>query len=395
MNRSLLAMLLVAGAAFAQRVPWTYETPPVTSGQPGDPAFLLSPGPTVVGTDALNPVLSFWQLGQPDLSFPVGPVNSADARGTLVAVASFNTNTVLFFQAEDDGGFTQLNTGGFSVPSPKHVALRQTVAGDFELYVDTSTLTIEHHGLAISGGTITFTAQPPMRVAEVPSGIAVDDRTGQLYVSQPSLGLVRVEFDTNRSFLLSIDAGHLGTRVGGVDLLPMADGGVLIFTAAPNETQIDVHTGRGAYVGTLTVGDVDGGPRSLGTPDSLDVFAQPAPGFPRGVLVVEDSTNLNYKVVSLADVDAVFPLPPAWVPPVIADGGSIDAGTSDAGVRPDAGVTDGGATGTGGGAGGQSSGPGPSADPMTPSCGCTGGPFGLLPGVLLLWWIRRLRSTRS
>ena len=405
MNRSLLAMLLVGGAAFAQRVPWTYETPPVLSSQPGDPAFLLSPGPTVVGTDTTNPNLYFWQLGQPDLSYAVGPVNSADARGTLVAVASFNTNTVLLFQAEADGGYSQLNTGGFTVPSPRHVALRQTVAGDFEIYVDTSSQTIEHHALAIAGGVATFTPLTPMRVAEPPSGIAVDDRTGQLYVSQPSLGMMRVEFDTNRSFLLSIDAGHLGTLVGGVDLYPVADGGVLIFTASPNQSQVDVHSGGGAYLGTLTVGDVDGGAGVLGTPNSLDVFAQPAPGFPRGVLVVEDSATSNYKVISLADVDAVFPLPQPWIPPVIvdggtpdagaADGGTTDAGSADAGSRPDAGPTDGGATGAGGGSGGNSGRPPPSADPMTPSCGCTGGPFALLPGVLLLWWIRRLRSTRS
>ncbi len=390
MRRALLAYLVIAAGAFAQRVPWAAETPSVPSNLPGDPAVILTPNLTVVGTDTIQPNLFFWPLGEPPSSLPVGPVNSADARGSLLAVASLNTNTVLFFEATD-AGFTQLNTGGFTVPSPRHVALRQLAAAGFELYVGTASQTIEHHRLDLADGGVTFTQLPSMSVAEPPSGIAIDDRTGQLYVAQPSLGLVLVQTDTSRAFLVSIDAGHLGTLVGGVSLFLAADGGTLVFTTAPNESELEVHSGQGAYLGTLTVGDVDGGPRSLGTPHFLEVFSQPAPGFPRGVVVVEDSTTANYKVISLAAVDAVFPLPPPFIPSAATpDAGLADGGMTDGGASSDAGT---GPTGTGGGSG--TGRPAPSAPPIPPACGCTGGPFVLLPGVLLLWWIRRLRSTRS
>ena len=110
------------------------------------------------------------------------------------------------------------------------------------------------------------------------------------------------------------------------------------------------------------------------------------PGFPRGVLIVQDELTANYKLVSLAAVDAVFPLPPPYIPgaapPPLVDAGSADAGTADGGFT-DAGVSD------GGGVTGFNPRPAPSAVDPTPSCGCTGGAFTVLPALLLLWWIRR------
>ena len=389
MTRLLLASVLVAATSFAQRVPWVSETPSIPSNLPGDPAVLLTPKLTVVGTDTIQPQVFFWPVGQAALSYPAGPANSADARETLVAVGVPASNTVLLF-AVTDAGLTPLDTGTFTVPSPRQVALRQSGAG-FELFIATSNQTIEHHRLAIADGGVTFTARPSITVSEPSSGLAADDRTGQLYVAQPTRGVVLVQTDNSASFLMSIDAGHLGTAVGGLGLYPALDGGTLVFTTAPNESRLQVHSGQGAYLGTLSVGDVDGGPASLGRPDFLDVFAQPAPGFPRGVVVVEDAITANYKIISLADIDAVFPLPPSFAPPGPDAGTGADAGT-DAGtvVRIDAGT----GTGAGGGVGGNP-GPPPSAEPNTPSCGCTGGPFVILPGLLLLWWIRRLRQTHS
>lgn len=394
MNRLLLASVLVAATSFAQRVPWASQTPSIPSNLPGDPAVLLTPKLTVVGTDTVQPQVYFWPVGQAASSFPAGPASSADARRTLLAVGVPASNTVLLF-AVTSAGLTPLDTGTFTVPSPRHVALRQSAAG-FELFVSTSNQTIEHHRLAIADGGVTFTRQPSITVSEIASGLAADDRTGQLYVAQPSRGVVLVQTDNSTSFLMSIDAGHLGTAVGGLGLYPALDGGTLVFTTAPNESLLQVHSGQGAYLGTLSVGDVDGGPATLGKPDFLEVFAEPAPGFPRGAVVVEDAISANYKIISLADIDAVFPLPPSFAPPAPDAGPVADAGAgADAGTDAGTGVrTDAGPGGAGGGSG-LNPGPPPSAEPNTPSCGCTGGPFVILPGLLLLWWIRRLRQTHS
>jgi myo-inositol-hexaphosphate 3-phosphohydrolase len=278
------------------------------------------------------------------------------------------------------------------------VALARNADGGFEVWADTSSPTIEHFTLsAVVDGGVTFTALTPITVPEPPAGLAVDDRTGRLYVSLQTMGVFTVDRSGNSSFLISIDAGHLGSVIGGIDLFLVADGGTLVFTASPSEVALEVHSVSGSlatFRTALQIGMTDGGPQ-LGQPHHLDVYERPVPGFPKGVLIVQDELTANYKLVSLAAVDAVFPLPDPWIPggaPATLDSG-VDAGAdggSDGGSPGDGGIVDGGAPGADGG-GGRPPGPAPGVEPA-PTCGCTGGPFAALPALLLLWWIRRLRS---
>lgn len=399
-----LASLLVATSALAQVVPWTAETSSVLSSRAGDPTFVVVPRPAdagvrlVVGTDTGQPGIFTWA---PDgvleqILTPFGLVNAADSRGPLVVVTSAN-NTLLLFEVSD-AGLTQLEPANFNVPSPGQVAFAQNADGGFEVWVDTSSPTVEHFAMSpVVDGGVTFTALASLTVPERPSGLAVDDRTGRLYVAQPTMGVIAVERDGGAGFLISIDAGHLGPLVGGIDLFLSADGGALLFSASPTPEEVVVHSisgGQATFRTALQIGAPDGGGARAAFPHYLDVYERPLPGFPRGVLVVQDGTSGNYKIVSLADVNAVFPLPDPYIPGGATDAGVVpvpdagpDAGT-DAGV--DAGVVDGGA-GDAGSGGGRPPGPAPGVAP-TPTCGCTGGPFAVLPALLLLWWIRRIRS---
>ncbi len=403
MKRLLVtSMLLVGGAAFAQfTIPWTVETSSVASSRPGDPAFIYSPAAGlqfVVGGDTIQPSLYFWQPGQFPQFFTGAVVGSADARASLVVASSTANNSVLVYEVTD-AGITQLATSGLNVLSPGPVALSRNPDGGFELWVST-VLVIEHFAMNRVQAGVAFTQLTPITVPEVPSGLAVDDRRKRLYVAQPNLGVLTVDANGNKAFLLSIDAGRLGTSVGGIDLFLAADGGTYVLTAASNEQQINVHSHGGsqtAFLTALQITTPDGGSGTLVTPKFLDVYERPTPGFPRGVLVVQDDALGNYKLVSLGDVDSVLPLPPPYIPPDGLDAGRPpDAGVSDGGLTDggftDAGVRDGGPSGSGGGTG-QPSGPAPGSEPPTPSCGCTGGPFAVLPALLMLWWIRR-RSTR-
>lgn len=400
--KPIILSLLVASSAFAQLVPWVVETSAIPSAGTGDPSFVYVPRPPttgvrlIVGTDPNLAGVFLWEPGQLPTVLPVGLVKAADARGPMLVVSSSTGNTVLVFHVSNTGNVTQLDTGGFNVPTPGFIALSQGTDGGFEVWVDTSSQTVEHFAMsAVVDGGVTFRALSTITVPQTPTGLAVDDRRRRLYVAQPTLGVLTVEPNGNQDFLISIDAGQLGVVVGGLDLFLAADGGTLVFSAAPADEQVKVH----AHVGTqapfraaLQFGDTDGGGARLTLPRSVDVFEQPLPGFPKGLLVIEDGASHNYKVVSLVDVDAVFPLPaPFGAPPAPADAGVSDGGTTDGGAPADGGTGGGGGSSGSGGGSGRPSGPGPGVEP-TPACGCTGGPFAMLPALLLLWWIRRLRS---
>jgi hypothetical protein len=392
-----LLHLLLACSAFAQRVPWVVETTQTNSNQAGDPTFLsvASRPQLIVGTDPAAIGVYLWAPGQFPEILPVGLVNAADARDDVFVVASSALSAVLVFQVGADGGINQFGTGLFSPPSPGQIALARTGGGGFEVVIDDSSSLITRYGMSFDAGQAQFALIETITVSERPSGLAIDERSGQIYVAQPTRGVVVIERGGAQRLAMSIDAGTLGTLVGGVDLFLAADGGALVFSAAPNEGELKVHTQTGDFVAALQIGEPDGGAVIAARPRFVDVFESPVPLFPRGVLIVHDEFGANYKFVSLAAVDAVMPLPEPFV-----TGGTLP---SDGGLVTDAGVSDGGTTdgGSGGGAGGGSgaggaggsgspSRPAPGIEPP-PSCGCSGGPFALLPALLALWCIRRRR----
>lgn len=395
MKRLIASLLVAASPALAQVVPWFSETSPVLSTRAGDPALVVDTGlaPLVVGTDTqANGVYAFEVDGGLVQFISSGLVRAADARGALVVVTSAN-DQLLFFRSTG-GQLELLEPLGFSVPSPAHVALGRKADGGFELWVDTSSLELRHFSVSpVVDGGVTVAALPSLQVAQVASGLALDDRTGQLYVGQPTLGVLRVEPNGATGFLLSIDAGTLGEVVGGLDLFLAADGGALLFSGDPAASVVAVHavSGTQATLGArLQLGAPDGGQERVQLPRYVDVAERPFAGFPRGALVVQDGVMGNYKVVDLERVHAVYPLPAAHGAP----GATPDAGVPDAGTGADAGVPDAG-SGAGGGGGSTGIGPGrvpPSADFPKTGCGCSAAPLPLLPALLLLWWIRRLRS---
>ena len=406
MKRSLVALLVVAAcSAWAQRVPWAAQTVSVPSSRAGDPTFLFVPGAgpglrLIVGTDTVTPPGAvLFPLGATPAFLQGGAAESADSRGDVLVTTSPGTNSVSVYRFSSTGVASSFDTGNFFVASAGQVALGSRPDGGFDLWVDTSSTQLEHSAMSLTAiGTASFTRLRTVTVPELPSGLALDDRTGRLYVGQPSRGIVTVERDGGSSFLVSIDAGQLGSVVGGLDLFLAADGGALVFSAAPNEGQIKVHAHAGAqatFLTSLELGDVDGGTATVTSPGFVDLFEQAVPGFPRGVMVVQDDGNGSYKLVSLAAVNEVFTLPPAFMPGMVVDAGApADAGLSDAGTDggvTDAGVVDAGVTdgGSGGGNGGGNSRPPDTAAPLTPSCGCTGGPFTLLPALFVLWCLRR------
>lgn len=391
MKPIFLVGLFLVSTAWGDLIPWSAQTSSIPSVQAGDPAFVRTlrraDGGTglVLGTDTAQVGLYSWfPGGQLDKVFPVGLVNSVDARGSLVAVSS-GLNSVLLFSVTGMGTVTQLHTNAPNIPSPGQLALAQHADGGFEVWVDTKSLSIEHLVLFVEGdGGVTMTSTSPLTVPQVPTGLAIDDRTGRLYVSQPTLGVLALDRDGSSHFAISIDAGTVGPTVGGVDLFLAADGSALLFSASPLTDEIKVHRlvgDQATFLASLQIGAPQGEQGLTRMPWYVDVYEQPVPGFPQGILVVHDGASANYKVVSLADVASALPIPAPFIPQeaVIDPEGDVDGGI-DAG-KGIVGAIDGGRPG----------GPGPSAEEL-PQCGCSGAPLVALSVLALLWWTRRVRS---
>ena len=395
MIRHAALFVVVATSALGQVVPWAAETTSIPSAQAGDLAIVTTNGGLLVGTDTAQVGAYGWVPlnGQLAQVVPLGALKSADARGPFLFVTSQNSALFAFF--DGDAGLEQLNPPSFSILSAGFVALRAKGGDDFMLAV-TRTASVQRWDVHIEDGGVSFMPIDQVTLPQVPGGIAADDRTGNLFITQPTRGVLLLGPPTGGAatptFVASIDAGQLGATIGGVALLPLRDGGVWVLTANPASATIVAHelnqsSGTLDFVGAAAIGAPDGGAARAALPGHLDTTLAALPGFPKGLLAVHDGVLANYKLVSLEALDRVIPLPElAWDASV--DGGDLDAGSSSDGGALDGGAPDGGRRDGGLIIGGGVSGPGQGIEPM-PQCSC-GSPLLLfLPALLLLWWIRR------
>lgn len=406
MNRLAPLTLLVASAASAQVVPWAVETQSIPSAQAGDVAIITTNGGLVVGCDTAQVGAYGWVPFNGMLAqiLPTGALRGADARGPYLFVTTSNNGLFAFF--DGDAGVEPLNPPSRSVLSAGFVALRQKDDDDFMLAV-TRTATVQRWDIHIEDGGVAFTDIDTVTIPGVPGGIAADDRTGNLFLTVPTRGVVMIDAPTGgaatTTFVGSIDSGTFGPGIGGIALLPLKDGGVWVLTTNPQGQTVVVHEFNTIgtsldFIGAAAIGTPDGGMARAALPMHLDTTLAPLPGFSKGMVVVHDGVSANYKLVSLEAFDQVIPLPDLAYRDAGFDAGDVDAGPgsdggSDAGLPSDAGQSDGGRR-DGGGGGGGIVGPGNGVDPP-PGCSCGNPLLVFLPAFLLLWWIRRPRSSWS
>lgn len=397
MNRTLFCLVVASSlASFAQpsNVHWSAETSAIPANMARDPAILASAdgGFLVLGTDSLQVgAYAYRSSGQLQQVLPLGPVIAADHRRGLTLIIGAS-GAVFAVVALEDGGLAQV-TPSASVLSAGNVVIDDSPDGGLGAWFEANGQ-LKHYQVGLAGG-FSLTADGTIALPQVGSGLTVDHRTGRLFVGQPTLGVWTIDDAGIPEWAASIDAGRLGAVVGGLELLELADGGAWLFEAAASDDAISLFSFQSvnhllAFEGSVVVTAPDGGSARAASPGSLALFQWGVEQFPRGVMVVQDSFNANYKIVSLADVDQVIPLPPG---PPRSDAGMVmtDGGTT----VPDAGTRDGGGSipGGGGGTGGHMTNP---DFPQTNPCGCTT-LEGLvaLPALLLLWWIRRPSRSRS
>lgn len=388
----LLACLVGATSVVAQtieKVPYRFTTGTVMSNQLGDPGFWVLPnGGQLVTLDTYSggafPSFVFVDGGTPNQYFP-GTFVAADGRGDVLALSSRIGGEIVVARPDDGGvladGGVGLVVQRLPAPFPTQLALRKNTDGGFEVWTDTSMAELNHYALNLAGdGGFALTFLENITIPQATTGIAVDDRSGRLFVVQPTLGLLLVEPDSSASFIASIDAGGLGTFVTSIDLLTAADGRIFAFTTARNDGQVFITEVDGFAVrafGRFRVVEPDGGLNSALSPHAIDVEQSAFAGFPNGALFVQDDAMpFDIKVVDLAALTPFFAIPL----------GTPDAGSSDGGTSTDGGTVDAGRPG-----GSSSGGPGFGGGSGTPRslCGCGAGPFSLLPLLAVIWWRRR------
>ncbi len=329
MNRAARYLLLVAGMAWAAAASGAQNSAPVPSvdarqTQPtqtggANRAVVLDGGngPLIVGTAELSGLEIYDLSGRRIGAVPAGEAVALDVRynalasgnttpATVVASADAANYSLRFFTPRDNS-LAEVTARplplGFAVEG---VCLYHS-AQDGTLYafaVGDGGEVEQYMLFATGNGRVDARVVRRLHVASTAEHCVVDDRTGQLYVSEQAVGIWRFTAEPETDVVPTlIDAARLGRITEEVSGLALYDGGdgarwLIASNASGGQLYVYDRSKDDAYFGAATI---QSNSVPVGEPGGLYASSASAAGFPAGLLLAadEDATGgSNYKLVS-------------------------------------------------------------------------------------------------
>lgn len=262
-----------------------------------------------------------------------GRMNNVDLRGgfplggrdiVLVAASNRSNDSLSLYELQPDGpGLRHLADIATGFAEPYGLCLYHSAAtGNHYAFVNDKSGLMRQWQLTDNGrGGIAAEAVREFDVGSQPEGCVADDELGHLYVGEEATGIWKYGAEpTAGSARRAVDttAGpHLTADVEGMGLYHGENGKGYLVVSSQGDYSYAVYAreGNNVYLGSFRVADaaaIDG----VQETDGLDVVrADLGPGYPRGLLVVQDGFNMpsgdnqNFKYVSFAQVLEILSRP--------------------------------------------------------------------------------------
>ncbi len=262
---------------------------------------------------------------------PVGPLNNVDLRqgesgdGKRVdlAVASHDgINAVSVFTiARTDGRVAHISDLPTGKAEPYGICLAETRAGAL-VGVTYKDGTVQVWIIELADGEVVGSLLRSVGLSGQPEGCVFDEVNGQLYIGEEGRGIWRLDTASQTSRPQAVDMiadrNGLAEDVEGLSIWRGSDGEGWLVASAQGADRYVVYdrkppnAPRGLF---RIIANEAAGLDGVTHTDGLDVSARPLPGYPRGLLVVQDDANpdkgvdQNFKLVDWAGVEAALALP--------------------------------------------------------------------------------------
>jgi 3-phytase len=306
----------------AHSVPPIAETDPVPSRADAadDPAIWIHPvdpgASLIIATDKQSGLLVYGLDGSQRQYLPLGHTNNVDLRTgawgnsdlTLVAASSRYPSELVLLTLDHHSGHLQLRKRHtVELREPYGICLYQDTNQQPYVFLNST-----------DGTLVQYSVDPEYGIAEVrrakirsrPEGCVADDNDGVLYIGEEHRGIWRMSAKPEDPVKLDLfDAVGRGHLVADVEGLALYDGPrkLLIASSQGNDSFAVYDLPTSAHLLSFRVtGEklVDG----VSDTDGVDVTSVSLPGYPHGILVVQDGyntkpkANQNFKIVSWSDV---------------------------------------------------------------------------------------------
>ncbi|GAA4836621.1 phytase [Algivirga pacifica] len=288
----------------------------------------------IFGTHKKKGLYAYTLEGAEVAFYPVGSVNNVDIRQQvilgmdtvdLLAASNRSEHGITLMQIDSIGRLAPLGQGVFPVSEAIDEVYGFCMGYDQEshltyLYVNGKNGVIEQYQL-IKDSVVQLQLRRTLKVASQPEGMVVDDISGMLYIGEEAVGIWKTSaFDHAIDSLSFIEATSVANNkaieadVEGIALYRQdSTQQYLVVSSQGNFSYALIDMTMESYMGSFKIVDsntIDG----VEETDGLEVYAGELPGYPKGVLIVQDGFNFdgevykpqNFKVVSWEQVEDAF-----------------------------------------------------------------------------------------
>lgn len=306
-------------------IPAALETDAMTGAgdRADDPAIWVNPldpaGSLILGTNKEEGLYVYGLDGRERARLPVGRLNNVDLRGGLAVATNDQVNALSWFTVSP-AGVAHLGDTPVEAVEPYGVCAGR-VGAEMRVAVTYKDGSVEIRGVeAPAGGAPLAPVLARVKLASQVEGCVIDDAAGRMFVGEEAVGVWAVDLAAPEAPPVLIDRvggpGGLAADVEGVSLWTGPDGeGVLVASAQARDRFILYDRAPPhAPLGAVTIGAA-GAIDAVTHTDGLDVASAPLPGFPRGLMVVQDDRNprsgvdQNFKLVDWAAIEAAIVRP--------------------------------------------------------------------------------------
>ena len=297
-----------------------------------DPAFWRHPVSAeqslILGTNKQEGLVVYALDGSETQRLPIGRINNVDIRqspdrGYDVAVASNDQVNVIsmFFVDRANGAVTHQGDIATNMIEPYGICQGRQDGQDY-VAVTYKDGTVQIWAIAVSPEALGGELLNTLKFETQLEGCVFDETNDTLFIGEENHGLWAVPSWLENTQPVQVDTIGSGTGlvgdVEGVSIWRGANGEGWVVASAQEEDRYVVYDRKAPYAHRGSFSIIENpalGIDAVTHTDGLDIYSAALPGYPRGILMVQDDGNprsgqdQNFKIVSWADVETALGLP--------------------------------------------------------------------------------------
>jgi len=267
----------------------------------------------VIGTDKKGGLAVYDLAGKQLNYYPTGDMNNCDLRYDftlgdttidILAASNRTFHSVSLFSINENGELDSIHNRLIKSQMTDEVyglcMYQNTETGEIYVFLNSKSGEVEQYELFAADNKVDAKLVRSFSMGMQTEGMVADDITGILYIGKEQAGIWKCKTDPGDTAEVSMiqssseENYNIKFDIEGLAIYPTDSlNGYLIASSQGNYSYaVFERQGNNKYLGSfrITDGEIDGAEET----DGLDVTNVALPGFPKGILVVQDGFNYDY-----------------------------------------------------------------------------------------------------